>query len=94
MNDAIAREIAARGSRSPTQLRLLLEELCCDLCRFEHARSEGVAPGAVEVDREVFMGTPGSFADIRVRDRLVLIQFLTGHANGVNAGCDRRRSQM
>lgn len=61
MNDASAR------ARSANQLRLLLEELCCDLCRFEHARVEGAAPGAVEIDREVYMGSPGAFADIRVR---------------------------
>jgi hypothetical protein len=64
VNDVGARDTAVR---SATQLRLLLEELCCDLCRFEHARSEGIAPGLVEIDREVYMGSPGAFADIRVR---------------------------
>lgn len=62
MNDVGARDASVR---SATQLRLLLEELCCDLCRFEHANA-GVAPGTVEIDREVYLG-PGSFADIRVR---------------------------
>jgi adenylate cyclase len=64
VNDAGARDAAAR---SANQLRLLLEELCCDLCRFEHARCDGAAPGAVEIDREVYMGSSGAFADIRVR---------------------------
>jgi class 3 adenylate cyclase len=63
VNDAGARDAAVRPA---TQLRLLLEELCCDLCRFEHA-GMGVAPGSVEIDREVFMGSAGAFADIRVR---------------------------
>jgi class 3 adenylate cyclase len=57
----------ARATGSTSQLRLLLEELCCDLCRFAHVRDQGVAAGAVEVDREVYMGSPGAFADIRVR---------------------------
>jgi class 3 adenylate cyclase len=55
------------AARSANQLRLLLEELCCDLCRFAHVRDDGLAPGAVEIDREVYMGSAGAFADIRVR---------------------------
>jgi class 3 adenylate cyclase len=49
-----------------SQLRLLLEELCCDLRRFEHFSQEGLSPEAVRIDRECFLGTPGAFADIRV----------------------------
>jgi len=48
------------------QLRLLLEELCCDLCRFEHVKTDGLSPGAVRIDREVHLGAPGAYADIRV----------------------------
>ena len=48
------------------ELRLLLEELCCDLCRFEHVTRDGLAPEAVRVDREYWLGSPGAFADIRV----------------------------
>ncbi|HEX6985783.1 MAG TPA: adenylate/guanylate cyclase domain-containing protein [Planctomycetaceae bacterium] len=48
------------------QLRLLLEELCCDLCRFEHAANDGVRPEDVRIDRECALGTPGAFADLRV----------------------------
>ena len=48
------------------ELRLLLEELCCDLCRFEHVIRDGLAPEAVRIDREYWLGTPGAFADIRV----------------------------
>jgi class 3 adenylate cyclase len=49
-----------------SQLRLLLEELCCDLCRFEHVAEQGLAPEAVRIDREYWLGAPGAFADIRV----------------------------
>jgi class 3 adenylate cyclase len=49
-----------------SQLRLLLEELCCDLCRFEHVAEDGLTPEAVRIDREHWLGTPGAFADIRV----------------------------
>ncbi len=48
------------------ELRLLLEELCCDLCRFEHVTRDGLVPEAVRIDREYWLGTPGAFADIRV----------------------------
>ncbi|HEY5704115.1 MAG TPA: hypothetical protein VIS96_00910 [Terrimicrobiaceae bacterium] len=51
------------------ELRLLLEELCCDLSRFEHLSNEGLAPEHVQIDREVASGQPGAFADIRVRPR-------------------------
>ena len=47
----------------------MLEELCCDLCRFEHVSRDGLAPEEVQIDREVAMGPPGAFADIRVRPR-------------------------
>src|SRR5437867_7231253 len=49
-----------------SQLRLLLEELCCDLCRFEHVINDGLRPEAVRIDREVCLGAPNAFADIRV----------------------------
>jgi class 3 adenylate cyclase len=48
------------------ELRLLLEELCCDLCRFEHLSHDGISPEHVLVDREFNLGVPGAFADIRV----------------------------
>jgi class 3 adenylate cyclase len=49
-----------------SQVRLLLEELCCDLCRFEHVRQDGLAPESIRIDRECSLGQPGTFADIRV----------------------------
>jgi adenylate cyclase len=48
------------------EFRLLLEELCCDLCRFEHVTNDGLAPEAVRIDREYWLAAPGAFADIRV----------------------------
>jgi class 3 adenylate cyclase len=48
------------------EFRLLLEELCCDLCRFEHVTRDGLAPEAIRIDREYWLGSPGAFADIRV----------------------------
>jgi len=56
-------------SQSPElgELRLLLEELCCDLSRFEHVSRDGLAPEDVQIDREVALGAPRAFADIRVR---------------------------
>jgi class 3 adenylate cyclase len=67
VNDAAVRDRVERSGASATQLRLLLEELCCDLVRFAHVCSEGLAPESIAVDREVYMGTPGAFADIRVQ---------------------------
>jgi class 3 adenylate cyclase len=49
-----------------SQLRLLLEELCCDLCRFEHIAADGLLPENVHIAREYHLGAPGLFADIRV----------------------------
>ncbi|QEL21075.1 adenylate/guanylate cyclase domain-containing protein [Limnoglobus roseus] len=49
-----------------TQLRLLLEELCCELCRFEHATRDHRHAQRVRIDREYYLGIPGAFADIRV----------------------------
>ncbi|MDQ2942432.1 MAG: adenylate/guanylate cyclase domain-containing protein [Candidatus Dormibacteraeota bacterium] len=48
------------------QLRLLLEEVCCELCRFEHVNHDGCPPESVQIDREFNLGVPNVFADIRV----------------------------
>src|SRR5262245_39339322 len=47
------------------ELRLFLEEICSNVCRFRHA-ADDVLPEAVAVDQEVFLGVPGAYADIRV----------------------------
>lgn len=73
------------------QLRLLLEELCCDLCRFEHVVNEHAVNehgGAddVQMDREFYLGSPGAFADIRVQPlggRPYFIEVKYGYSNDV-----------
>jgi serine/threonine protein kinase/class 3 adenylate cyclase len=55
----------ARGETYLSQLRLFLEELTCDLCRFEHVTGQGLPPDAVHIDREFYLGG-GGFADVRV----------------------------
>ena len=41
------------------EYRLLLEELCCDLCRFEHVTRDGLAPEAVRIDLRVLARVAG-----------------------------------
>jgi class 3 adenylate cyclase len=48
------------------ELRLFLEELCCELVRAHHVERDGLAAESVETIREVRLGSPGAFADIRV----------------------------
>lgn len=48
------------------ELRLLLEELCCELCRLRHVAEDHVAPADVLTIREVKLVPPGAFADIVV----------------------------
>jgi class 3 adenylate cyclase len=59
-------ETAADREAYLSQLRLLLEEICCDVCRFHHVHSQGARPEEVRIDREVYLDAPGDFADIRV----------------------------
>ena len=49
-----------------TQLRLMLEELCSDLCRFEHVAKDRFSPQSIRINREQYLGSPGAFADIMV----------------------------
>lgn len=49
------------------ETRLFLEEICCDLCRFQHSSEDGVAPEDVRIRQEVDLGIPGAYADIQVR---------------------------
>src|SRR5437867_883378 len=49
-----------------TQLRLMLEELCSDLCRFEHVAKDRFSPQSIRINREQYLGSPGAFADIVV----------------------------
>ena len=64
------------------QTRLFLEEVCCDLFRFEHAVGGGLRPEQVRVDREVHLGAPAAFADIRVAPEgqpAFFVEVKTGH---------------
>lgn len=54
-------------THSAVELRLLLEEVCADLCRFEHTIAIGRRPGAINIDREASVGHPGCFADIVIQ---------------------------
>jgi class 3 adenylate cyclase len=57
------------GSQSfREELRLFLESVCCDLCRFEHVATEHIAPEDVVIRQEVAVG-PSAFADIQVTPR-------------------------
>jgi serine/threonine protein kinase/class 3 adenylate cyclase len=56
----------AEGETYLSQLRLFLEELACDFCRFEHVVQDGLAPESISIDREYDLGVPGAYADIRV----------------------------
>ena len=57
------------GSQSFREtLRLFLESVCCDLCRFEHVATEHIAPEDVVIRQEVAVG-PSAFADIQVTPR-------------------------
>jgi len=48
------------------ELRLFLEDICCDLCRFLHSADGTTAPELVTINREAFLGVEGAYADIRV----------------------------
>jgi class 3 adenylate cyclase len=49
------------------QLRLFLEEICCEICRFQVVGHHDVGTEQVEISREVDLGVPGAFADVVVR---------------------------
>jgi adenylate cyclase len=49
-----------------SELRLFLEEICSNVCRFRHAGANQILPETVVVDQEVFLGVSGAYADIRV----------------------------
>ena len=57
------------GGAHLTELRLFVEEICCDLCRFQHVVGDGQPPEDVRISQEVSLGPPGAFADIRVTVR-------------------------
>jgi hypothetical protein len=48
-----------------SELRLFLEEVLCDLCRYRHV-ADGIRPEDVRIQQEVYLGRLGAFADIKV----------------------------
>ena len=56
-----------QSERHLRELRLFLEEICCNLCRFQHVEVDGVAPEQVHISQEAYLGKPGAYADIRVQ---------------------------
>ncbi|HWA28352.1 MAG TPA: adenylate/guanylate cyclase domain-containing protein [Lacunisphaera sp.] len=52
---------------SAVELRLLLEEVCADLCRFEQTIAQGRSADAINITREANVGHPGCFADILIQ---------------------------
>jgi class 3 adenylate cyclase len=53
------------GDTENRELRVFLESVVCDLCRFRHAMDDGVPPAGTQIHQEVRLG-PGAFADIRI----------------------------
>ena len=53
------------GDTEIRELRVFLEGVICDLCRFRHAIDDGVPPGGTQIHQEVRLG-PGAFADIHI----------------------------
>jgi class 3 adenylate cyclase len=60
-------QTAAEQTHFLRQLRLFLEELCCEICRFQVVGHHGLGAEEVVVSREVDLGVPGAFADVVVR---------------------------
>lgn len=48
------------------ELRLFLEDICCDLCRFIHSAGGSIEPELTAINREAYLGVEGAYADIRV----------------------------
>jgi class 3 adenylate cyclase len=49
------------------ELRLFLEDLACNICRFVHTAQDNVPPQLVNISQEVQVGRSSAFADIVVR---------------------------
>jgi len=56
---------SVRGTDA-VELRLFIEELACNICRFTHASRDKVSPQSVRIRQEVQLGAPDAFADIVV----------------------------
>jgi len=54
------------SAQDGVELRLFIEELACNICRFMHASEDRVEPQSVGIKQEVQLGAPNAFADIVV----------------------------
>jgi len=48
------------------ELRLFIEEICCNLLRLRYANEKGIEPQDVRITQECSLGVPDAFADIRI----------------------------
>ena len=53
----------------PIHIRMFVEEICCELSRFQHLEDDDVLPGETRVSREVNLGATDRFADIYVKPK-------------------------
>lgn len=95
--------MSAEAARDQGDLRLFLEEICCELCRYRHVVHDGLEPENVLTTREVRLDKPDVFADIKIEPDTQPAYFLEvkwGHkeaefvhrleqkyGDGANAGC-------
>src|SRR6266542_1115461 len=49
------------------ELRLFLEELVCNVCRFVHVAEQGISPQELRIRQEVNLGIPNTFSNILIR---------------------------
>jgi class 3 adenylate cyclase len=47
------------------ELRLFMEDLCCEVCRFQHLEEE-IDPERIRIRQDVDLGIPDCFADIQI----------------------------
>ena len=60
------RLMSVRAALDQGDLRLFLEEICCELCRYRHVVHDGLEPETVITTREVRLPRPDVFADIKI----------------------------
>ncbi len=53
-------------SLTTQELRLFLEELCCELCRFRYMQEAALPPDALRIEREYALAPGGPYADVHV----------------------------
>jgi len=69
-----------------SELRLFVEDICCDLCLFHDSSRSDQPLEAVSIDREYYLGMPSTFADIRIKpaeSAPYFIEVKIGYPDGV-----------